>query len=166
MTNKPKKNSGTVGQNFMCTAYFFRFRFWRHWFQPWKFHNGFFWVTSQKGSRRFFFYVSNLSDFFLLLATYLNERVEVAWISKFSENVYVQVAKLWTICYLFSKVFSFNLPFSFKIKFCLGNGAIQSKKVEKIMKSVDRLDFCKNYEDSPQYIGYGATISAPHMVKK
>merc|ERR1719510_1532410 len=33
------------------------------------------------------------------------------------------------------------------------------------MKSVDRGDFAKgnSYEDSPQYIGYGVTISAPHM---
>ena len=35
------------------------------------------------------------------------------------------------------------------------------------MKSVDRGDFAKGhaYEDSPQLIGYGVTISAPHMVK-
>ena len=34
------------------------------------------------------------------------------------------------------------------------------------MNSVDRADFAKGkaYEDSPQYIGYGVTISAPHMV--
>ncbi|KAJ2618802.1 hypothetical protein GGI25_006287 [Coemansia spiralis] len=33
------------------------------------------------------------------------------------------------------------------------------------MRSVDRAHFAKNnpYEDAPQYIGYGATISAPHM---
>ena len=42
------------------------------------------------------------------------------------------------------------------------------------MKAVDRSDFTKkhensqvdhSYEDSPQMIGYGVTISAPHMVK-
>ena len=35
------------------------------------------------------------------------------------------------------------------------------------MKSVDRGDFCKHnpYYDSPQGIGYGVTISAPHMVR-
>ena len=42
------------------------------------------------------------------------------------------------------------------------------------MKAVDRGDFTKkheksqvdhSYEDSPQMIGYGVTISAPHMVK-
>lgn len=34
------------------------------------------------------------------------------------------------------------------------------------MKSVDRGDFCRNnsYYDAPQGIGYGVTISAPHMV--
>ncbi|KAI8993493.1 protein-L-isoaspartate O-methyltransferase [Pilobolus umbonatus] len=33
------------------------------------------------------------------------------------------------------------------------------------MKSIDRKDFCPRYpyEDSPQSIGYNATISAPHM---
>jgi len=33
------------------------------------------------------------------------------------------------------------------------------------MKAVDRADYCKNspYQDSPQGIGYGVTISAPHM---
>lgn len=42
---------------------------------------------------------------------------------------------------------------------------IQSKKIEDILRKVDRGDFSKgNYEDHPQYIGYGATISAPHMV--
>ena len=39
------------------------------------------------------------------------------------------------------------------------------KDVEKAMLSVDRADFCKYnpYEDAPQSIGYGVTISAPHM---
>jgi len=45
------------------------------------------------------------------------------------------------------------------------NGVISSDKVEQVMKSVDRGDFCKSnpYYDSPQGIGYGVTISAPHM---
>ena len=55
------------------------------------------------------------------------------------------------------------------------NGIIKSDKVAKVMKAVDRGDFTKkyensqtdhSYEDSPQMIGYGVTISAPHMVKK
>ena len=48
----------------------------------------------------------------------------------------------------------------------LGSKAIESNKIEKVMKSVDRGDFTKSDpdEDSPQYIGYGVTISAPHMV--
>jgi len=45
------------------------------------------------------------------------------------------------------------------------NGVISSDKVEQVMKSIDRGDFCKSnpYYDSPQGIGYGVTISAPHM---
>ena len=38
------------------------------------------------------------------------------------------------------------------------------------MKTVDRGDFTQKsghaYQDSPQLIGYGVTISAPHMVNK
>ena len=46
------------------------------------------------------------------------------------------------------------------------NGVISSDKVEQVMKSIDRGDFCKSnpYNDAPQGIGYGVTISAPHMV--
>ena len=42
---------------------------------------------------------------------------------------------------------------------------IKSKKVFNSMLQVDRADFSSwnPYEDSPQSIGYGATISAPHM---
>lgn len=45
------------------------------------------------------------------------------------------------------------------------NDIVKSDKVERVMKSVDRGDFAKGhaYEDSPQLIGYGVTISAPHM---
>ena len=53
--------------------------------------------------------------------------------------------------------------------FTLGNGIIKSDKVARVMKTVDRSDFTQKighaYEDSPQLIGYGVTISAPHMVK-
>ncbi|KAJ2722417.1 hypothetical protein GGI07_003315 [Coemansia sp. Benny D115] len=44
-------------------------------------------------------------------------------------------------------------------------GIITSPRVVLAMKSVDRAHFVSKqpYEDSPQYIGYGATISAPHM---
>ena len=53
--------------------------------------------------------------------------------------------------------------------FCIvvGNRIIKSDKVERVMKAVDRADFAKKgnpYQDSPQGIGYGVTISAPHMV--
>jgi len=42
---------------------------------------------------------------------------------------------------------------------------IKCSRVEEAMKSVDRGDYSKNnpYNDSPQGIGYGVTISAPHM---
>jgi len=45
------------------------------------------------------------------------------------------------------------------------NKVIQSKRVCQAMKKVDRADFSpvSPYMDSPQRIGYGATISAPHM---
>ncbi|CAG8502074.1 16732_t:CDS:2 [Acaulospora colombiana] len=45
------------------------------------------------------------------------------------------------------------------------NKIIRSERVEKAMRSVDRKNYVSNspYTDSPQYIGYGATISAPHM---
>ncbi|KAI8098435.1 protein-L-isoaspartate O-methyltransferase [Gilbertella persicaria] len=47
----------------------------------------------------------------------------------------------------------------------LGAGIIKNQRVVSAMKKVDRKDFCPRYpyEDSPQTIGYGATISAPHM---
>ncbi|VEN42389.1 unnamed protein product [Callosobruchus maculatus] len=45
------------------------------------------------------------------------------------------------------------------------NGIIRSQEVENAMLSVDRGNYSKNnpYMDSPQGIGYGVTISAPHM---
>ncbi|CAI5451717.1 unnamed protein product [Caenorhabditis angaria] len=45
------------------------------------------------------------------------------------------------------------------------NGVFSSERVRIAMELVDRADFAKNnpYEDSPQRIGFNATISAPHM---
>ncbi|KAI0035824.1 Pcmt1-prov protein [Vararia minispora EC-137] len=47
------------------------------------------------------------------------------------------------------------------------NGLIRSELVRKAMNAVDRANYVQNkrdaYHDSPQYIGHGATISAPHM---
>eukprot|EP01083_Nonionella_stella_P001412 4061_1 len=42
---------------------------------------------------------------------------------------------------------------------------INHKEVAQALLRVDRADFAPNnaYSDSPQYIGHGATISAPHM---
>ena len=44
-------------------------------------------------------------------------------------------------------------------------GIIKSALVEETMKNIDRADFSLEspYIDSPQKIGYNATISAPHM---
>lgn len=44
-------------------------------------------------------------------------------------------------------------------------GVVTNKRVIAAMKAVDRRDFCYRcpYEDSPQTIGFNATISAPHM---
>jgi len=45
------------------------------------------------------------------------------------------------------------------------NGLISSPRVEAAMKAVDRGNYigANSYEDSPQLIGFGVTISAPHM---
>ncbi|KAF8069073.1 protein-L-isoaspartate O-methyltransferase [Lyophyllum atratum] len=46
-------------------------------------------------------------------------------------------------------------------------GIFKSERVAKAMEAVDRANYVQNksaaYEDAPQSIGYGATISAPHM---
>lgn len=46
------------------------------------------------------------------------------------------------------------------------NGLFKDLRIKNAMLSVDRADFCPQnpYEDHPESIGYGATISAPHMV--
>ncbi|KAM8831877.1 protein-L-isoaspartate(D-aspartate) O-methyltransferase isoform 3-T4 [Spinachia spinachia] len=46
------------------------------------------------------------------------------------------------------------------------NGIIKSDKVYEVMLATDRAHFsrCNPYMDSPQSIGYQATISAPHML--
>ncbi|XP_030637289.1 protein-L-isoaspartate(D-aspartate) O-methyltransferase isoform X3 [Chanos chanos] len=46
------------------------------------------------------------------------------------------------------------------------NGIIKSDKVYEVMLATDRAHYsrCNPYMDSPQSIGYQATISAPHMV--
>jgi protein-L-isoaspartate(D-aspartate) O-methyltransferase len=44
-------------------------------------------------------------------------------------------------------------------------GIIKSKEVAKALEKVDRKHYAPGhyYMDSPQPLGYGATISAPHM---
>lgn len=51
--------------------------------------------------------------------------------------------------------------------FILANGIIKTDVVANAMMAVDRKNYCPYapYHDSPQSIGYSATISAPHMVK-
>jgi len=46
------------------------------------------------------------------------------------------------------------------------NEIVKSGKIADVMKSVDRDNYTKSgssYQDAPQSIGYGVTISAPHM---
>ncbi|CAG4971838.1 unnamed protein product [Parnassius apollo] len=51
------------------------------------------------------------------------------------------------------------------IKNLRANGIIKSDVVANAMNAVDRKNYCPHapYQDSPQSIGYSATISAPHM---
>lgn len=45
-------------------------------------------------------------------------------------------------------------------------GVIKSDKIAEVMKATDRKLYCRvayPYVDRPHSIGYGATISAPHM---
>ena len=48
----------------------------------------------------------------------------------------------------------------------LVNGIVSDPRVEATMLKVDRAHYSGSnpYMDSPQFIGYGVTISAPHMV--
>ena len=48
------------------------------------------------------------------------------------------------------------------------NEIVKSSKIANVMKEVDRGLYTKSassYMDAPQSIGYGVTISAPHMVR-
>ncbi|RWS04308.1 Protein-L-isoaspartate(D-aspartate) O-methyltransferase-like protein [Dinothrombium tinctorium] len=51
------------------------------------------------------------------------------------------------------------------IKHLKRRGVLKSERVENVMSLVDRANYSKYnpYEDRPQSIGFGATISAPHM---
>ena len=64
--------------------------------------------------------------------------------------------------YAFSGKMLSNLNLILHLK---NSGVIKSSIVEQAMLSVDRGFFAPSnpYEDSPQSLGYGATISAPHM---
>lgn len=60
----------------------------------------------------------------------------------------------------------YHLLSLFFIYVFVANNIIKSDKVEQIMKAVDRGNYVSTspYLDQPQGIGYGVTISAPHMV--
>ena len=47
-----------------------------------------------------------------------------------------------------------------------GQGILNNERTVKSMLAVDRKNYAKGnaYQDAPQTIGYGVTISAPHMV--
>ncbi|XP_037072539.1 protein-L-isoaspartate(D-aspartate) O-methyltransferase-like isoform X2 [Pollicipes pollicipes] len=51
------------------------------------------------------------------------------------------------------------------VRLLRANGVIESDRVERVMRQVDRGNYCPHnpYSDRPQSIGYGVTISAPHM---
>ena len=51
------------------------------------------------------------------------------------------------------------------IEHLINTGIIKNLEIGKIMEKIDRKYYCSYtpYYDSPQGIGYGVTISAPHM---
>ena len=51
------------------------------------------------------------------------------------------------------------------VNYLATTGIITSKEVAGVMNAVDRAYYAPHnpYQDKPQYIGYDATISAPHM---
>lgn len=55
----------------------------------------------------------------------------------------------------------------FILKLIAENSIIRSDEVESVMTNVDRAKYVNHnpYMDVPQGIGYGVTISAPHMVR-
>ena len=48
----------------------------------------------------------------------------------------------------------------------IGQGILTNEQTVQAMLLVDRKNYAKGvpYQDAPQGIGYGVTISAPHMV--
>lgn len=51
------------------------------------------------------------------------------------------------------------------VKALVSEGIIKTQEVAKALQQVDRKHYAPShpYMDSPQPLGYGATISAPHM---
>ena len=61
-----------------------------------------------------------------------------------------------------------NTKIIVNLSFFIGQGILNNEETVKAMLSVDRKNYAKAksvpYQDAPQGIGYGVTISAPHMV--
>lgn len=68
-------------------------------------------------------------------------------------------SKIFFVSHFLNLIYLYSLPF-------IANGIIKSDSVANAMSAVDRKNYCPYapYHDSPQSIGFAATISAPHMV--
>ena len=60
-----------------------------------------------------------------------------------------------------------NHLYSLKSNLFAAGGILNNEKTVTAMRAVDRKNYAKGvpYQDAPQGIGYGVTISAPHMVR-
>ena len=111
----------------------------------------------------------------LKLSFFLQFRSLMAWISSGQTNEELaknlesiipandSIFRLTNICFVFH---SCELSSLVKLNLFTENGVIKSKRTFDAMVSIDRAFYSKNhpYQDSPQPIGFSATISAPHMV--
>lgn len=84
----------------------------------------------------------------------------LAWCSGFSVNVLPLVCGCCTMAW--KSVGRNNEELINQLK---ANNVIQSRRVMDAMLRVDRANYCRcqPYHDRPQSIGFGVTISAPHM---
>merc|ERR1719266_476334 len=98
-----------------------------------------------------------------------SSRIEKYFKKRTKRNFFVQ--------FLFLSTFSTSGPKSVMSWRCSGNsnddlvdnlkgqGILNNEKTVQAMRAVDRKNYAKGvpYQDAPQGIGYGVTISAPHM---
>jgi len=76
---------------------------------------------------------------------------------------FFEVTLFSNVCFCFSTFHKTNQNL---VDSLIKQGVIKSDEVASVMRSVDRGDFVSSsmsYVDSPQPIGFHATISAPHM---